>query len=473
MNVIRSFIRCTQDRVRILNSSDQPSRANSLDDGFTLIEVMVAMMIFMIIATGVAYTMLSSFTLTNDSHFRLTAVNLASQEIDQDRATASIVDLSTKSPWTEQVGGQTFTVTRTVSWVDNNGNDVSCGSGTATLQFKRINVQVTWPGMVGNPVSVDTLLAPSEVVDSAVLGSIFVHVTTAAGAPAQGVTVTVTPSTGTTPAATDSQGCSYLVDVQPGAYNVSVTEPGTIAPTQSTDPSKAITVAAGASSSASFSLDTEAVATLDYASNYPSLSPQLPTNMPDTFVSTIGDSATAANTPATVDLYPTTYSATDAGNFVPSTASTGVCQSPDAQSWPNGTNGSGQTISSPMPQPLALSPGGSGSIGVPMGVVTLKNSAGYSSNAYISATTTTPVPGSADPGCSVATTYVFGQLMNKAKGSTVMVALPFGTWQFKMDTNSTPKTTLGSAQLSVPAGAAGTSISSSGIVTLDPRVASS
>jgi hypothetical protein len=63
--------------------------------------------------------------------------------------------------------------------------------------------------------------------------------------------------------------------------------------------------------------------------------------------------------------------------------------------------------------------------------------------------------------------------MNKAKGSTVMVVLPFGTWQFKMDTNSTPKTTLGSAQLSVPAGAAGTSISSSGIVTLDPRVASS
>lgn len=444
------------------------------DAGFSLIEVMVAMMVFMIIATGVAYTMLSSFALTNDSHFRLTAADLASQEIDQDRATASIVDLSSKGPWTEQVGNQTFTVTRTVSWVDDDGDDVNCGSGNDAVEYKRINVQVSWPGMIGEPVSVDTLLTPSQVVDSEALGSVFVHVTTASGAPAQGVTVSVTPNPGSTPAATDSQGCSYLLDVQPGTYTVSVSEPNGIDPTQSTDPTRAITVTAGATSSASFSMDTEGVATLQYASNYPSLSPLLPTNLPVTFVSTaVADYTTGTTTPATVDLYPSTYTAVDAGAFVPATAPSGVCQSPDALSWPSGTNSSGQAVASPAPVPLALTPGGAGTVGVPMGVVTVTNTAGFRSNAYLTATNTTAVSGSADPGCAVTTTYTFGKVMSSAKGSAVTVALPFGTWTLKMDTNSTPTTAVTASQLSAPAVATGTTISTSGVVTLDPRTATS
>ncbi|MCH3110243.1 prepilin-type N-terminal cleavage/methylation domain-containing protein, partial [Listeria monocytogenes] len=49
------------------------------ESGVSMIEVIVAMMIFAIISVGVSYSLLSAFTITNDSRSRAVATNLAAQ----------------------------------------------------------------------------------------------------------------------------------------------------------------------------------------------------------------------------------------------------------------------------------------------------------------------------------------------------------------------------------------------------------
>ena len=51
--------------------------------GIGLVEVLVALMIFSIIAIGMGYSMLSISRLTGDSTARETATNLAAAEIDR------------------------------------------------------------------------------------------------------------------------------------------------------------------------------------------------------------------------------------------------------------------------------------------------------------------------------------------------------------------------------------------------------
>jgi prepilin-type N-terminal cleavage/methylation domain-containing protein len=439
--------------------------------GFSLIEVMVAMMVFAIISVGVVFTLLSSFSLSNESRSREVAANLAAQEIDLDRSTSNIFNLLTAPPRTVQVpaGGITYTVNRTVSWVDNSGNDVNCGSESGTLQYKRIHFEVSWPGMIGSPVTVDTLLAPTSVLSADTLGTILVSAKNAAGAGDSGATITVSPSPGSSAPATDSNGCSYVLNVPPASYTVTASETNYLDPNQSALPSQTRTVVAGSSASAQFLLDLRATVAVTYATNYATLSPKIPTNLTATFEKSTGNYTTPATSVGSVYLYPTTYTAV-AGSYLSAADVSGGCLSADPGSWLPGTNSAGKTIQSPPPITLPLTPGGAGSAALPMGVVTIKNTAGFSSNAYITAKTTTPVAGLGDPGCPNTMSYTFGQIMPKATNSTVTLALPYGTWSLQMGTAATPTTTVTTAQESVPTGVTiGTTVSAGGLVTLDPR----
>ena len=168
---------------------------NADDAGLTLVEVLVAMFIFAIVSIGIAYTIINSLVIARETRSREIAANLASQEIDLDRSIANVFGVG-DTTWSNVVNNTTFHVTRSTDWVSTSNSTVACGAGGGTLQYKRVNVSVTWDGMrpATSPVQADTLIAPNNRINDPALGTIIVSVVGASGAGTPGVTVTVTPS---------------------------------------------------------------------------------------------------------------------------------------------------------------------------------------------------------------------------------------------------------------------------------------
>jgi type II secretory pathway pseudopilin PulG len=460
-------------------------RLDDSEAGLTLVEVVIAMFVFAIIAVGVAFSLVSTLHSAKDAKGRQVALNLAAQDIDAARAVTDIFELGTGvTTTTATIPGDStvYTISREVQWVTSNGTDASCGSGGGDLQYKEVNVQVTWPGTnAAFPVRADTIVAPASTVNDPSLGTILVSVKNAAGAGVAGVTITTTPSTGTIIPPTDADGCSYLLKVPPANYTVKASLSGyidinqVVAPVFPLAPST-LAVTAGSTLAASFAYDKQGTVTANYATNNLPLVPKLPTNLVTTFTSTIGGSdlitAVNADSSKVYSLYPASGSGYTvlAGGFVPATTSSSGCLSVDPSLWPNGTNAAGKVIASPVPTTVQFPP--AGPVAVSMGVVSL-NTGG--SNVYVVATAAVPPTGSADPGCgtkapvvSPAVSYSFGPLTPTS--GALLIALPYGSWTVKTGSSLSGAISLAVAKIVVPTGVTGTSVSTSGVITLDPRV---
>ena len=98
------------------------SLAGTRDAGFSLIEVVVALFVFTIIATGTAYALLSVIQLNRDSRVRHVAANLAAEEIDLAHGAADIITLGDLAR-DRVLGTDTFHITRTTAWVASTGTD--------------------------------------------------------------------------------------------------------------------------------------------------------------------------------------------------------------------------------------------------------------------------------------------------------------------------------------------------------------
>jgi len=118
------------------------------DAGFSIVEVLVATVIFMLLSIGIAQVTVTSIRLSGDQKHRVTALSLAAGEIDAVRAIRDpfkVTDDPQPAPVT--IDGITYTITLVTEWVSGTGTDIPCGgAGTANLQVKRVNVSVTWTG---------------------------------------------------------------------------------------------------------------------------------------------------------------------------------------------------------------------------------------------------------------------------------------------------------------------------------------
>lgn len=442
------------------------------DAGLSLIEVVIAMMVFAIISTGVAYSLVATLHTAKDGKGREVALNLAAQEIDSSRAVDDIFALTSSSHTATVPGDATvYTVSRAVDWVTSNGTLANCGAGSGNLQFKEVNVTVTWPGMVGsNPVRADTIVAPQTTINDPTLGTILVSVKNAAGAGVPGVTIATSPPTGTSTPVTDADGCSYILKVPPGSYTVNAALAGYLDVAQDPNPtSPTLTVTAGSVTPASFSMDESGDLTVNYASNY-SGTPNLATDFVTTFSSTIGGddqlpisaASSSSGKKYVYPLYPFASYTINAGGYSPATQASAGCLDVDPTQWPDGTVG-GVALTAPAAPTAAFVAGGSASVDVPMGVVTLTVS---SNNRYYTATSVTPPSGTGDPGCSPSVTYHFGSITPSS--TKVTIALPFGSYTFKSGKTASSLSSLAASKLALQAGSRG-EISSSGVVTFDPR----
>lgn len=445
------------------------------ESGVSLIEVIVAMMIFAIISVGVAYSLLSAFTLTGDSRARAVATNLAAQEIDLDRSGGNLFQLfSTDTDKQVQVPpgtGAVYSIKRVVSWAYASGSDVDCNASAASsILYKRVRVSVTWPNMIGPAVVSDTVIAPSSKISVDALGTILVSTRSAAGTPVAGIGVSVSPDPGSVPSATDLMGCSYVLKVPAGTYTVTASQSAYLDPTQNPAPSKIVTVKAGQSTSAGFTYDKAGAVGWSWPS---SNGVKVPTTAAVSFLGTYGVWSTPATAPTSAQVFPSTGYDIVAGAYAASTDANPGCRSPNPGDWPQYTS-AGKVYAAPAAPTVTVAPGQTPAVNIgtlPMGSITVTNPTSQSANLSLRAVSTTPFV-TGDPGCTgTPQTIDFAPgVLGKSANSKVTIVLPYGAWTLKYGTSTTPTTSVPASWLSIPTGATGVTVGSGGAFTLDPRV---
>lgn len=456
------------NRIQILLRDD-----DARDRGFTLIEVLVAMMVFAIISVVVAYSLTLSMTLTRNSRAGEVAANLAAQQIDIARSTPDVFDV-TGGAVTQTIDGTTYTITKSVGWVNSTGAASDCGSGGGILQNKTLNVSVSWGGR--SPVQASTLLAPAGPINDPTTGTIIVHVVTASGAALSGVPVAAKPDTTvspnsaaavpTAPDPTDADGCSYVLKVVPGTYVVTVGKAGDgrISSKQVQAPSAQTTVTAGQSSVVDVQYDAAATPVLTLAPGAP-LGTLFPSTLPmtyapqgDAYSPTVTPMTTSGVTTATTPLFPyvSGYSVF-AGKYVPTGGGQPACLSVDPGQWvnPNASGNVGQR-----PAAVSVSPGSTGTVAMPLVTIT-------TSSKWLVAVSAVAAATIGDPGCATGMSLAFPQ----SAGGSATIALPYGTWKLYALSNKTDALTssalVDKSKIALPTGSP--AFTDANTFTLDPR----
>ena len=227
------------------------------DEGFGLVELLVALVVASIVMTGVAYGVTQALWTGRDSRDREVATNLAAEAIDKARSTTDYIALSGNTT-TQVVNGETYTILRTVTSYSSLGTASPCdGTAGAFIKYKKISIRVTWPRMKDGTRSVraETLLAPGASSFDPTKGNIGAKVVNALGQPVEGISVRVVGSSTNRLQYTDEAGCAFFEGLTPGAFTVTADSAGYVTSTGVFTPSQPASVATGATTPIVFDYD--------------------------------------------------------------------------------------------------------------------------------------------------------------------------------------------------------------------------
>ncbi|WP_380175594.1 prepilin-type N-terminal cleavage/methylation domain-containing protein [Kineococcus sp. DHX-1] len=395
-------------------------RKADADDGFTLVEVVVAMFILAIVASSVAAILVQALRVTGDNTRRTTAANIAAEQIEDVR-TQRAVDIADTAVSTTTVGGTTYTVSQNAAYqASDSAASICTGAGTK-VSAKRVTVSVTWPSMgQTKPVDVSTLvslgLGQSGLDSTKAISAVYVQ--SAANTPQTGIAVTLSP--GGMSKTTGADGCAVFTGLDPTAnYSATVNQTGYVDELGVQNSTRSVNVqGAGTVGRTVLNYDVPALLTTTYAApgGY-STTPLTPTD-PGTYLSFSKWSSNryqSSPSAGSQRLFPGTYFSW-----------AGLCSKAAAPSDALLTSGQAS---------VALTAGGSGVVNVPLGGIVVKASdAVVSANRTVYAVQTNTGTGS---GCPT------GQPIAIKLSSTgqAAVALPVGTWSFSRSSSGAPVTT--------------------------------
>ncbi len=215
----------------------------SIYKGFTLIETLVGVAVFLVVSTAVYQAYTSLFIFISLNQYKILALNLANEqfEIVRNLSYADVGEVTGipngKIPHVQNLNrsGVDFVVTTTIRNIDipadgtigGNPNDLSPADN------KLVEVQVDCPTCKNfTPINLTTNVAPKNLETASTNGALFVRVFDANGQPVQNADVhivnnTVSPSI-VIDDETDVNGMLQVVDVPPGvnAYNITVSKSG-------------------------------------------------------------------------------------------------------------------------------------------------------------------------------------------------------------------------------------------------------
>ena len=205
----------------------QYRRGQMEESGFTLIELMVAILVFFIAIPPIAYAMVGAFSITGADRDRVLASDLLSQTLDNVRS-LPFGDVSTGTTTSSQsVDSTSFTITQTVKPIAPPEQSTNvCGAATndsGSADYLLVSVSVSWPQTAATPVYGRTMLAPPAAVIASGDAEVILQVYSADGNAASGVPVTINTSP-TETVTTDSNGCAAFPYLDPGqSYTLTAT----------------------------------------------------------------------------------------------------------------------------------------------------------------------------------------------------------------------------------------------------------
>lgn len=198
------------------------------DDGFTIVELMVAIGVFLIASTASITLIITASAVIRENADRVYAANLANSEIDRMRDLGPSA-ITIGQVTTEHTSSQgTFTVSTTSNWVGLNQVADSCSTATPGQAYMRVHVEVVGEGL-GAPQVSDTLVAPPDDAPAAAVGAVAVKVVDALDEPVSGVTVAGRDLVGgsTFSYVTGPDGCIFVPNLTPSAsWQLSVNRSG-------------------------------------------------------------------------------------------------------------------------------------------------------------------------------------------------------------------------------------------------------
>ena len=208
-----------------------PSRAHktpSGEDGFIIIEVLVSAVILAIVA-GAVLTLISATTRSAASgRTHSTAYGLAQEDQARLRALRISTLNGLDEPNEETIGGTTYTIESTGTFVNNSTGTVSCTESNASADYVEITSTVSAPTLQ-NPVTLQSIISPSSGSLDPSHGTISFQVNNALGTGVSGVSITGS-GTGNFSGTTESSGCAVFADLPAGNYKVTATANGLVTP---------------------------------------------------------------------------------------------------------------------------------------------------------------------------------------------------------------------------------------------------
>ncbi|MBB2902838.1 prepilin-type N-terminal cleavage/methylation domain-containing protein [Kineococcus radiotolerans] len=399
------------------------------DEGFSLLEAVVAMVIFGIIAASTAAVLVRTVGGASDNRARIAAANVAAQTMDAVRQSAQnaigYTDLKSATLPSVTVQGREFSIFQSVTPVTGNNSGSPCTTGGITdQQYKKVTVEVRWAnnGSV-QPVRSDTIVQNPGVSADPAKGALGVLVN---GPNTPQAMVPITLSNGAT-ALTDAAGCAYFDGLTPGPFTATASAVGYVDDNGGATTSKPATVQA-------------ATATTIYLAYAPAATPTL------TFTTVLAGGAADASYQWPSGSTPYVLKASAKDRSGTTTVST-VTPTPGLYPFTAGyTAWMGTATCGAPAQPVNFPSleGTTSSVTIPVAGLSVTNSRSKPLTVTLKATS-----------CADVTVTV-------AAGATAKVALPFGTWSA-----SAPGGLLGLGTLtSVPGSASLTQSTPTGTVVL-------
>lgn len=396
--------------------------------GLTLIELLVALTIFAILAGGIVMLIDSGLALARNNRNRTIAANLASQEMDKVRQTAFTALPVGLVATDVAVDGVHYIVNRDSEWVNNNSTTGACDSANAAPKVLRVSVDVTWPDMRGVlPARSATVLTPpvgsydpntghiSVKVrdrDAVLLGAVPVRVV----GPGIDRIVTTTDALGTSP------GCAFFTFLPAGTYTVSLGLAGYVDRQGNASPFQTAGVTVGAVSSVAFDYDQAATFQLTFAT-------------PDGGTPVSGLPLTLGNTaflPAGTKIYTGTGLARSITNLYPASDGYAVWAGDCADADPEGKDASANAYWPGAQRDPALETTAGG---VTTGTVILRSvDVEYQEISAPDGSDTVVALHAADNGCPSGETLTLATFTDNT--GNARVALPYGTWTLQVPGHS-------------------------------------
>jgi hypothetical protein len=393
-----------------------------------MIELVVALTVFALLAGGLAITIDSGLGLARNNRSRSVAANLASQEMDSVRQ-ASFTSLPLGLiDRTESVDGVEYTVRRESEWVDNSSTTDLCDGDNSDPKVLRVTATVFWSDMRGvAPVKSSTILSPPVGSYDPTRGHIAVKVLDSTAQGMVGVPVTVTAPDGDRSMNTVDGGCAFFAFVPPDVtYTVTLGASGYVDRQGNASPSQTVGVTEGATSSVAFDYDQAATVDLTIAA-------------PPGAVFPAGLSAVVGNT-ALVPTGTKEFTGTGPIRTIPNlfpypegySAWAGSCADAD----PEGKDGNGLAFWDGATRQTAVQtqPGGTASATVNLPAIDLH----YGDTAAAAGSVDVVAVHDADNGCPTGLQYTVATF---AAPGSALIALPYGVWTLTVPGHSPPSGT--------------------------------